>query len=179
MAGVKPTFVTGARCKVKVDGKTVAFATNLNYSVEVQHIPVEVLGAYEVIANEPVAYRVSGSFTVVRYTKGPNATAAASDPTTTPGANSPFAMGAGAAGAKAAFNPANLLLSETFDVEVFDRRDGNPANDGVSFSKVRDARMTGRSGGINARGLLEEQINFVGILHDDDIASVARSGANQ
>lgn len=179
----KPTFVVGARAKIKVDGATIAFATNVNYTVDVTHVPVECLGAYEVIAYEPVGYRVSGTLTVVRYTANGNQVSA--NGTTDGKGNSPFnnfgtttGVVVGAAGVPAAFNPANLLLSSTFDIEVYDRRDGQADQHGQRFIKVGDARFERRSGGINAKGLLEEQFSFNGILFSDDAATVVQSGPN-
>jgi len=173
---IKPTFVVGARAKVKIDTKTLAFATNVNYTVDVAHVPVEVLGSYEVVAYEPVGYRVNGTMTVVRYTANGNQVSAPS--TTTGDGNSVFKMGVSAAGAPAAFNPGNLLLSETFDIEIYDRRDGTAANDGQKFVTISNARFERRSGGLNAKGLLEEQYSFNGIMMSDDAATVSQSGPN-
>jgi hypothetical protein len=175
MAGVKPTFMVGARAKIKLDDKTLAFATNVSYSVDVAHIPVEVMGSYEVVAYEPVGYRVSGTLTVVRYTAAGNTTQANG---ATPDGNSVFKMGTSAARAPAAFNPGNLILSETFELDVYDRRDGVAANDGQKFVTISDARFERRSGGLNAKGLLEEQYSFNGILMNDDAATVSKSGPN-
>lgn len=177
--GMKPTFVVGARAKIRIDGKTVAFATNVNYTVDVAHVPVEVLGSYEVVAYEPVGYRVNGTLTVVRYTQGGNQTSAAgTSASDAQSGNGAFTMGTSTAGAQAAFNPGNLLLSETFDIIAYDRRDGDPAHVGQQFAKIRDARFERRSGGLNAKGLLEEQYSFNGLLMDDDAASVTPSGPN-
>lgn len=179
MAAIKPSFVVGARAKVKIDNKTLAFCTNVNYTVDVTHVPIEVLGSYEVVSYEPVGYRVNGTLSVVRYTAANNTTKVDEQDAN---GNSVFTMGAAAsnpARAAAAFNPGNLLLSETFDIEVYDRRDGDKKNDGQLFVKIRDARFERRSGGVNAKGLLEEQYTFNGILMDDDAASVSKSGPNQ
>ena len=35
MAGIRPTFITGANAKVRVNDKTLAFCTDLSYSVQV------------------------------------------------------------------------------------------------------------------------------------------------
>ena len=170
-----PTFVVGARAKIRIDSKTLAFASNVNYTIDVAHLPVDVLGAYETIAYEPVGYKVSGTLTVVRYTANGNMPQGAA----TQEGNSVFKMGTAAAGAPAAFNPGNLLLSQTFAVVVYDRRDGNAAHDGQQFVTINDARFERRSGGVNARGLLEEQYSFNGILLNDDAATVSASGPNQ
>jgi hypothetical protein len=177
MAGVKPTFVVGARAKIRLDNKTVAFATNVNYTIDVTHVPVECLGAYEVIAYEPVGYRVSGTLTIVRYTANRNTPGVEE---TTDNGNSVFAMGdpSHTARVPAAFNPGNLILSETFDIDVYDRRDGNKAGIEQKFANVQDARFERRGGGLNAKGLLEEQYSFNGILFNDDAATVSKSGPN-
>ena len=178
MAGIKPSAVVGARAKIKIDGKTLAFATAVTYKVDVTHVPVDVLGSYETVAYEPVGYRVSGSLTVVRYTANGNATQM--DETSQDG-NSVFKMGTAgnAARAPAAFNPGNLILSETFEVEVYDRRDGNKANDGQKFVTLADARFEMRQGNLNAKGLLEESYSFNAILMHDDAATVSKSGPNK
>lgn len=176
----KPTFIVGARAKIKVDSTTLAFATDVTYSVDVTHVPIEVLGSYEVVAYEPVGYRVSGTLTVVRFTSNPNTTPADTVAASSKG-NSSFSMGGnttGAVGPQASFNPANLLLSQTFDIEVFDRRDGVAANAGQSFIKIRDARFERRSANLTSKGMMQEQYTFNGILFDDDVASVAKSGPN-
>ena len=177
MAKIKPSFVVGARAKIKIDNVTVAFATNVNYNIDVTHVPVEVLGAYEVVSYEPVGYRVNGTLTVVRYTTAANEVKV--DGTDAIG-NSSFNMGDSdnTAGVRAAFNPGNLLISETFDITVYDRRDGRKDQDGIKFVTVHDARFERRSGGLNAKGLLEEQYSFNGILFSDDVATVTKSGPN-
>lgn len=69
MAGIRPTFITGANAKVRVNGKTLAFCTDLSYSVSVLTQTPKILGMYEGSSVEPLGYTVSGSFTVVRYAK--------------------------------------------------------------------------------------------------------------
>jgi hypothetical protein len=68
MAGKQTSLITGSNAKVVFDGITLAYATDVQYDVSIQTIPVEVMGKFEVLANEPVAYLVAGSFSVVRYT---------------------------------------------------------------------------------------------------------------
>lgn len=69
MAGIKPFFTTGANAKIKLNGKTLAFCTDLSYSVSVLTQTPKVLGMYEGSSVEPLGYTVSGSFTVIRYVK--------------------------------------------------------------------------------------------------------------
>jgi len=70
MAGIKPTFVTGANAKIRLNGKTLAFCQDFSCSIQVVTRVPKVLGKYEGDSIEPMAYAVSGSFTVIRYAKG-------------------------------------------------------------------------------------------------------------
>src|ERR1035437_7743136 len=69
MAGTKPFFISGANAKVKVNGKTLAFCTDLSYSIQVLTQTPKILGMYEGSSVEPLGYTVSGTFTVIRYAK--------------------------------------------------------------------------------------------------------------
>lgn len=70
MAATKPTFITGATAKVRLNGKTLAFCQDFSCSVQVITKTPKVLGKYEGDSVEPLGYMVSGSFTVIRYAKG-------------------------------------------------------------------------------------------------------------
>lgn len=88
MAGVVPFFVTGSNCKIRVNGVTLAYATDFRYSVSVPHAKPRALGTYEANSFEPLAYDVSGSFTIFRYIEGAVDAAKRSGATvTTPGVN--------------------------------------------------------------------------------------------
>lgn len=69
MSGIRPFFVNGANAKIKLNGKTLAFCTDLSYSVSVLTQTPKVLGMYEGSSVEPLGYTVNGSFTVIRYAK--------------------------------------------------------------------------------------------------------------
>lgn len=70
MSNIQAFFPTGARCKIKVNGVTLAYATDLEYRVSVPHNEFNILGSYEADAIEPTGYHVTGSFTVIRYIEG-------------------------------------------------------------------------------------------------------------
>jgi hypothetical protein len=70
MANKTPFFISGANCKIRVGGVTLAFATDLSYEVSIIHIPAKILGMYEASTQEPVAYNIAGSFTVIKYIEG-------------------------------------------------------------------------------------------------------------
>lgn len=70
MASVKPTFITGANAKIRLNGKTIAFCQDFSCSIQVLTKTPKVLGKYEGDSVEPLGYMVSGSFSVIRYAKG-------------------------------------------------------------------------------------------------------------
>jgi hypothetical protein len=70
MGGKTSFFVTGANCKLKVNGVTMAYATDLSYSVSIAHQSIQVLGLYEADTQEPLAYNINGTFTLIRYVEG-------------------------------------------------------------------------------------------------------------
>lgn len=67
MSGQVPFFITGSNCKIKVNGITMAFATDLAYNVQIIHQQAKVCGIYEADTIEPVAYSITGQFTVIKY----------------------------------------------------------------------------------------------------------------
>lgn len=69
MAGIRPFFVNGANAKIRLNGKTLAFCTDLSYSISILTQTPKVLGMYEGSSVEPLGYSVTGTFTVVRYVK--------------------------------------------------------------------------------------------------------------
>ena len=164
----KPIFITGANAKLKVDGKTMAYAQDVSYSVSVDTIPIETMGRYEAVTNEPVNYSVAGEFAIVRYTSAAVSAAAGIDQAATGG------NGLGNIKGKANLtnalsshvNPGKLLESITWDLEVYQK--GAGAGTDAPVIKVLDCRITRKSGGLNKRGILVERISFVGLLHSDE-----------
>lgn len=175
MAGISPTFVTGAKAIVKIYGKALAFCSDVSYSVNVQHVPIEALGIFEIISHEPVAYTVEGSFSVVRYARKSDnlevfANAVAGDVTA---ANTASSMKDDEGRSlKHHIDPSNILASVTFDMEVVEKDSGNNANTPRSFFKIEDCRITRRSSSLNKRGVLIDNYAFVGRLAQDDIEQI-------
>ena len=182
MAGIKPSFITGASAKIKVGGKTFAYAADVSYAVSVDTVPVETMGRYEAVTNEPVNYSVSGELSVVRYTKFASGSAG----------NNPFQTstasgnGAQASGLTGFYDPASILASQTLDIEIYQKQTtnvttgagagGSSAVSPTLVGKVRDCRMNRLSGGITKRGILVERMSFVGILWDGDDFAAGHSG---
>lgn len=174
MAGKKPSFVTGANAKIKAGNLTLAYAQDVSYATTVDVIPIETMGRYESVTNEPVGYRVEGNLNIVRYTKiaqqnGMSGAAA--------GGNGVGKWNFSTGGvAKEHVNPGDLLASQTWDLEVFQKFDDGGAIGSELVIKVKDCRFRSKGGAVNKRGILVESFSFVGILGEDDSFTASNSG---
>jgi len=180
MAGKKTSLITGSNAKIRIAGVTMAYATDISYTIDVATVPVETMGRYEVLANEPIATLIGGSFTIVRYTK-----AAKTGGVTGAAANGNGVGNWQAPGATEAmdshFDPAKILTSKTVDIEVFQKKQNDPTGDGEAagvylIKKIRNARLTRMAGSVNKRGILQESFTFVAELADDDSFTSGPSG---
>ena len=186
MAGKQTSLLTGSNCKVTFDGITLAFATDIQYDVSVQTIPVEVMGKFEVVANEPVAYVVAGSFSVVRYTaaaKLGNITGAAANGNglgaVLGGANgAAFNSQASGGGNSVQIDPGQLLLSKTVDISIFRKKINNPTQSAEQevYMTIKDARITRMSGSVNKRSVAMESFQFVAEIAYGDSFTASGSG---
>jgi len=70
MAG-RGLVLSGARARLMIEGVKVMYATNVSYSEEIQHDPVEVLDNFAVAEFVPVAYRCTFSAQMVRVLTNP------------------------------------------------------------------------------------------------------------
>lgn len=128
MAGVKSSFVTGSRAKIKIGEKLVAFATDIFYDVKVETLPIRAMGKYELYANEVVEYTVSGGFSIVRYTSEDAKKAISGQVLNNTGnapamavldANGQLSGAASAPGSH--LDPSGILSSPTFDIEILQK----------------------------------------------------------
>jgi hypothetical protein len=200
MASIKPSFITGANAKIKVDNITMAYAQDVSYSVTVATIPIETMGRYEVVSNEPVAYFVEGTLSVIRYSSvaggandanNVNVYGAASDGNGigkwNPTGKKDF-DGNDVNDKSHHFNPGKLLASQTWDMEVYQKYWGDeiPASGDDPavpaavrthlVAKLKDCRLISKTGSITKRGVLVEQFQFNAILAEDDSFEVSGSG---
>jgi hypothetical protein len=192
MAGMKPFFLTGANAKIKVNNRTLAYCTNLSYSVEVKHATPTVLGMYEPTAVEPLGYIVSGSFSVVRYIadvkgktgKAPEGT---SDKGNGLGYIGPdgngfskllagFDLKNGVDGrAYDNLNPKQLQKATGFEIEVFQKVDSDQA----SVAKIRGARITRADFNLSVNSAATQTFNFTALYADEDSFIADFSGLGQ
>ena len=183
MASKIPSFVTGANAKIKVGGKTFAYASDVSYNVVVDVVPIETMGRYEAVTNEPVNYSVTGELSVVRYT---GIAKTNNIPGTNTGGNGLGKVDMGTVGGIGShhINPGNMLISQTWDLAVFQKTQNAPTGagaqavttDAVEFITIKDCRFTRKSAGITKRGILVDRLSFVGILADDESFDASYSG---
>lgn len=188
MAGIRPFFVNGANAKIKLNGKTLAFCTDLSYSVQVLTQTPKVLGMYEGSSVEPLGYTVSGSFTVVRYVK---------DITQAVGGARPQGIAANDAGngvgnwgsvwggklgdflsrngvgndgrANEALDPSKFANGTTFDIQIYqkiDTRGGSAQRpDGLTNAVGGFASILQGGNNTDGSGGSGPQIDFVGVAN--------------
>lgn len=149
----KPLIMSGARARLLINNKLVAFSTNVNYDIFMAHQPVVVMGRYSTPRHEPVGYDVSVTCGSFRFTS-------------TGGNNTPDASDGG-------FAPTlnNLVTSEELTITIEDRQTGK------KMLVIEHARLTRRTGSMGARDLLTETWSFVGtIAWNDDSGQQAEGG---
>jgi hypothetical protein len=195
MAGVRPTFITGANAKVKVNNKTLAFCTDLSYSVQVITQTPKVLGMYEGSSVEPLGYNVSGSFTVIRYAKdvkdnigsGKSPHGLAENDAGNGVGNWGQAWGGGAGGflarsgvgndgrANEALDPSKMQNGVGFDIQVYQKTPGGD----IGVANIRNARISQADFSITKKGAAVQRFTFVALYVDEDSFVADFSGLGQ
>ena len=191
MANLAPFFVTGASCKIKVNGVTLAYATNFSYSVSIPHARPKNLGSYESNSLEPLSYDVSGSFDVVRYVDGLKQKMEKLGYSVPDGVSnlgnglggwSPFAgrnvsiknISASDGRANESLDPSRLSDAITFDIEIYQKL---PDGSVTGIARVRSARITGMGSSITKRGTMVQSFQFAALYLDEDSFIADSSGA--
>lgn len=186
MAGVRPFFLTGANAKIIVNGKTLAFCTDLSCSVQVLHQTPKVLGMYEGSSVEPLGYSVSGSFTVIRYVKDIGSAVGGKKPdgTTANDAGNGVGNWGGVWGGKLgdflarngvgndgraneALDPSKFQAGTTFDIQIYQKvkkGSGNPATPGAVEAFLSGAASI-LQGGTNSSPGGDVNYDYVGVLN--------------
>jgi hypothetical protein len=193
MAGMKPFFLTGANAKVRINGKTLAYVTNLSYSVRVNHASPTILGMYEPTSIEPLAYIVNGSFSVVRYI----ADVASSVGGSLPNGVKDTGNGIGYWGPdgtlgrfKAGFDvkkgpdgrayenldPKKLEKATSFDIEIYQKTCGASQ---VPVATLRGVRITQADFNIGTNAPATQNFNFTAVYADEDSFLANSSGSGQ
>ena len=187
-----PFFLTGANAKIKVNHKTLAFVTDLAYGVKIDHATPMVLGMYEPSSIEPLSYRVSGSFTIIRYVAEAN-----KNTTGKPNgiADEDQGNGLGYWGETSFFknalnqfnfkspdgrvyenlDPSKLQTATSFEIELRQKtKDGE-----IGVAKIRGCRITDMNFAINKKTPAHQTFKFEALYLDEDSFTADFSGIGQ
>jgi hypothetical protein len=192
MAGIAPFFITGASAKIKLNGRTLAFVTELAYTVSVKHAVPHVLGMYEAYTLEPLAYDVNGSFTVIRYAKdAASRTGGKSLPSGINGGGNgigewgnepygPFTTGGSRRGDQGGnpqqnLNPVTFNTGTFFDIEIYQKQ----AADMTLVARLRNCRIEQVDFNMAKKTLATEHFAFRATYLDEDSFNANFSGVGQ
>lgn len=187
MSGKKPFFLTGASAKIKINGRTIAYCTDMSYSIQVMHQTPKVLGMYEGTSVEPLSYNVSGSFRVIRYMK--NAVDNVGKNAAPDAVNS--GNGIGNLGGKNLFGsddartdesliPADLENAMGFELEVYQKiKDTSGNTQYLGVAKIRNCRITQTDFQLAKKSTAIQTYNFVALYADEDSFTADFSGRGQ
>lgn len=189
-----PFFIVGASCKIKVNEVVLAYATDLSYSIRVAHALPKVLGTYEANQQEPLGYSVTGSFTVIRYTRGLKSAlekhgGEAPDGVAEQGNGVGSWLQPGAAKqnnatvgltkstrADLSLDPGSLYNSMGFTIDVIQK-----SKDGMEgiIARLRNCRIISSDFRLTKRGLAMQTFTFQACYADEDSFMATESGNGQ
>lgn len=185
MAGKQSFFLTGANAKIRVNGVLLAFATNVSYRVQVIHEDPRILGMYEGHSLEPVAYKVSGSFSVIRYVADVSDRVAAPSGVTDRGNGPGYWSKQGnfitenvgmRPNAREFFNPKLFDRHSAIEIEIVQKTAGGDA----SVAKIKGAKLTMADFNISSKkSAAMHNFNFEALYVDEDSFRTTFSGLGQ
>lgn len=173
MAGQIPSFLTGANLVIRIGEIRVAFAQSLSFQRNVAHTAVMGVGAYDVLALEPTSFAASGSMQILRWTDD-MLSSREDSPETLPDnmkkTTSKKDLVGNSIVSDTAFNPQKLLLSTTFDIEVFEKQSSEEQVEGTLLFVLKDCRIQNYNFNFVPGELLVENVSFLCRRIEDRIA---------
>lgn len=184
----QPTFITGATAKIRLNGKTLAYCTDFNCTVQILTKTPRVLGKYEADSVEPLSYMVAGNFSIIRYVKGIKSLLGNKS---APGlADNDAGNGIGNWGtawggklgdilarngiasndgrAHEALDPSKFAAGTTFDIQVFQKAHDKSGPKLLGIWNIRNSRITQADFGLQKKSLGVEHYQFVALYADGD-----------
>ena len=199
MPGIPPFFLTGGNAKIKVNGVVLAFCADLSYSVRTAHQQTHVLGMFEPTSIEPLSYKVSGSFTVIRYmnnVKDDLEKAKYTTPNGTVGSGNGIGTWSttGATGTIGtiirnstlsndgrvyeSFDPSKMQNGTYFDIEVYQKMPSGTVGD-RGAANIRNCRITGADFRLVKKSVALQSFSFEALYVDEDSFVADFSGLGQ
>lgn len=189
-----PFFLTGANAKIRVNGKTMAFCTDVSYSIKVNHVAPKVLGMYEAHSVEPISYEVTGSFSIIKYVSGMADLHGSGHDGSVPDGVQKTGNGIGAWGpsgyhgitgnlnnpndgmAHQSMTPKSYKDSVMFDIEIFQKA---PCGNDNLVAKVRNVRIIQNDFQLTKKGVAMHRYQFMANYVDEDTFDADFSGVGQ
>lgn len=177
MAKKIPAFLTGANAKIKVNGVTIAFATNVSYRISVQHSNPRVLGRYEVEEHQPLKYDVSGQLSVIRYVDSPGVKKLRDTNNDGNGVGNWKDGGTFDIESKAnnSFNPLTLHRAQGFEVIIYQKT----TRGDHAVARFKGCRLTESQFSVGTKALALQNYSFVAQYADEDTFLASPSGVGQ
>lgn len=182
-----PFFLTGAVAKIKVNNKTMAYCTDISYSVDIGTLNPKILGMYESHTMEPLSYQVTGSFSVLRYVQN-----AKTFVKTSPDRVSDTGNGIGSWGANEFLdrigggndgkpnehvNPKLLDTSPMFDIVIYQKVITAGGNEELhAVARMRDCRIQRMDFSMSKTSPVRETYSFRAAYLDEDSFNAQISG---
>jgi hypothetical protein len=196
---MKPFFLTGANARIKLNGATLAFATDISYAISVQHASPRVLGRFEVEVHQPLTYDVVGSFTIIKYTKDADSFLNGDTPNNVnnlgSGAGSffnhsglakmasvvglPGSNGSVDRRAQQNFIPSRLYQSAMFDIEIYQKVDNGQKLDYKLVAFLQDCRLTDSEFSMSKKTEAKQRFSFICRYAHEDTFIARKSGVGQ
>ena len=193
MANSRPIFLTGANAKIKVNGRTMAYCTDISYTIQVMHQTPKVLGMYEGSSVEPLGYNVSGSFRLIRYMR--NARDNISENVSIKNSGNGVGSWGGSSekkgftkdniqsGARAeeSLSPGDLENAAAFDIEIYQKLYGaqTDSTDNLGVARIRNCRIVQAEFTLSKKSAAIQTFNFVALYADEDTFQADFSGRGQ
>ena len=184
MAGQVSSFLHGASCILRIGDVRIAYAQSLNVQARMDNTAIVGIGSAGPLALEPVMHGCTYSMQITRYTttivKGdsvggvPDRTAQAhSLPENLQGVKLEAGRDGNSVIDQASFNPQLLLLSTTFDIDVYERLQsatGGQGAEGALLYRLVDCRLSNYSFSFQPGQLLIENVSGVARFLEDSAA---------
>lgn len=165
MANQLSSFLNGSMLVIKIGKVQFAYCQSLSFSERMNIQPVGGMGSYSYQNIEPLQYSAGGSMQILRYSKKMLDLVTGQTPAQSPAniGNMNAQNDGNSLLDSLHFNPASILVSSTFDIEVYDRR-GVGADVTANTKKlmvIKDCRLTNYSISFTPGQLLNESVQYV------------------
>jgi len=172
MAGLLPSFLASAQLEIRIGNTVLAYCQNISWTDDMTTAPVGGVGAYSFHALEPVGYIGRGSMTITHFSSAIfNVLKNISNALPENLRNTEINPGRDGNSLLVSeyFNPVQLLISRTFDVNIYERsltrNQSTQAIEGKATSRIiytlKDCRMTNLSLTFTPGTLINQVVSFL------------------